>query len=184
MLLLLAGMIAAMGIIGAQEAAAQTPRPGTVDPATPELAVRGWVRGVASTGTTYYQCQTSPCGPGSTISVRRQAPSETTPEKVEARDRAVDRVMAQRFGPAVRITRGDLQVERVQGGIVIGRATQDYDGIRPAEGMHPAWTSGFVSGPCAAYSIGSSAAARPLADRNFTMFLSELKRFVGCGGNG
>ena len=58
------------------------------------FGIGGWDRQVAQTGTVFYLCREEACGPGSTVSVRRQSPSADLPSAEGLREGAVARGQA------------------------------------------------------------------------------------------
>lgn len=172
-LLGVAVVAAALASIGPRSAVAQTAGPPTsIDPGSIEIG--GWDRSVAATGTTYYRCQAQECGRGSLVSVRPAAERPTLPA-LEANTRNIARVMGERLGPSARVVVGKAQgTGPDKTGLSVGQIAYDFHGVDAGAGISPAWSSGFVAGPRAAFTVGSSAATRDVADRNMKVFQSGL----------
>ncbi|HEX8665070.1 MAG TPA: hypothetical protein VF744_13670 [Beijerinckiaceae bacterium] len=135
------------------------------------FSIGGWDRQVAQTGTIFYQCREDACGPGSTVSVRRQSPTADLPNAERLRQEAVAR------GQAI-MQRGQSGIVRIETGTPkvtqdklfrLGAITQTFT-LTGQGDVSPFWKNGYVANKAALFTVASSGQDRRQVDANYALF--------------
>jgi hypothetical protein len=148
----------------------------SVDPATGVVAMGGWSRRVAETGTIFYTCEDDSCGRGSIVSMRKQpqpsAPDAETMRRNEAR--VADSIRERAKGQVARIDIGRPAVAK-DDRFSVGEITRVIVPNAGADlGMHPHWKSGYVTTATETHTLAASANSRKACDDNYNAFKFAL----------
>ncbi|HEX8167829.1 MAG TPA: hypothetical protein VF601_18830 [Beijerinckiaceae bacterium] len=156
-----------------------------LDPDNPALfGIGGWDRQVAQTGTIFYLCREEACGPGSTVSVRRQNPADVPSSAERLRQDAVARgqtIMRRTESGIVRIETGKPKMTQDKL-FRLGEITQTFT-LNGRGDVSPFWKNGYVANKTAAFTVVSSGQNRQKVDTNYTVFnialMLVLQRLAG-----
>jgi hypothetical protein len=156
-----------------------------LDPDNPAVfGIGGWDRQVAQTGTVFYLCREEACGPGSTVSVRRQSPTADLPTAEGLRRDAVARgqaVMRRTESGIIGVETGEPKVTQDKL-FRLGEIAQTFT-LKGQGDVSPFWKNGYIANNAAAFTVVSSGPNRQQVDTNYTVFnvalMLILQRLAG-----